>query len=156
MVAVVTSFIPADSVLDRYFRSWLPTMHRWYQGKLIVLHLLATAFVAGAASSLGWEPGEPGADGDVFRSAANGIAWALAAVALLRAEFPGSKEGAAAPGFSLLRTISAKLVSDLEADVSAAVLCQRILSSFVTRLSDARLRRTHLAPMAPLVQMPPY
>ncbi|HEV2810257.1 MAG TPA: hypothetical protein VGV93_07680 [Acidimicrobiales bacterium] len=133
---LLASFVPTDTTLDRYFKSWLPKRHHRYRLKLVGLHLVATAIVAAGASSLGWEP-ETTSDG--FNAAANGVAWALAAVALLRAELPGSHAGEAPAGLSLLRAVSKKMVSDLASDVGDAIR-EALRDSSVTDLGVAALR----------------
>lgn len=136
VAGLVASFAPTDPALDRYFKGWLPKRHRRYRLKLIGLHLVATAIVAAGASSLGWEP-ESTSDG--FKAAVNGVGWALAAIALLRAELPGFHPGGASAGLSLLRAISTKVVSDLASDVGDAVR-QDLRDSSVSELGAAALR----------------
>ena len=133
--ALVAAFLPADGALDHYFKHWLPKKHRRYRAKVIALHLVATSVVAGGAASLGWRPA---GNADLFKSAASGVAWALAAVALLRAEFPGFNAGEASPGFSLLRAFSTKVVDDLATDVSEAV--RQALPASIDELRDTALR----------------
>lgn len=135
ITALLAAFVPADLQLDRYFKHWLKKKHRWYRTRLVVLHLAVTAIVAGGASTLGWVPI---AGDDAFKAAAMGVSWAVTALALLRAEFPGFKVSEASPGFSLLRSISTNMVETFSADVSEAV--RNALPNDKDSLRDAALR----------------
>jgi hypothetical protein len=82
------------------------------------LQLGATAVLALGAAQIGWTPAD---DASGFEALAHGAGWAITAVALLRADFPGLRSGEAAPGFSLLRAVSDHLTSRLQDQVGDAV-----------------------------------
>jgi hypothetical protein len=108
LMTVVASFVPADRASDTSARGWLPSHWRRYRIKLLVLQVVATAVLAAGANQIGWAPE---GTASAFTAIAHGVGWSVAAVALLRAEFPGLNQ--ASPGFSVLKSISEHLSDDL-------------------------------------------
>jgi hypothetical protein len=117
VVTAVASFVPTDRMSDRQARCWATAQWRSYRAKLLLLQLVATALFGLAAHQIGWSP-DPAAD--AFEAAVHGVGWSIAAVALLRAEFPGGPKPAS-PGFSILRSISQELSARLTDHIAEAV-----------------------------------
>lgn len=118
ITTVLAAGIPADRIGDRQARSWVPTAWRWYRLKLLGLQLGATLVLSLGAAQIGWKPAD---NASGFEAAAHGVGWAVTAVALLRADFPGLRAGETAPGFSLLRAVSDHLTNRLQDQVGDAV-----------------------------------
>jgi len=120
--ALVTTFlaalIPIDRITDRHIASWARRPWLRYRAKVMMLHLIATSILAAGATRIGWEPAP---EDDWFRSVAYGVAWSVAAVALLRADFSGLRADEATPGFSLLRSASTHFTESVKYNVENAV-----------------------------------
>ena len=122
VAAAITTFsvslFPVDRLANRQAKSWVKSEWWGYRLKLLGLQLLFTGFFALAATQVGWVPED---STNAFLSATQGFAWAITAVALLRAEFPGFNGGEAVPGLSILRWASTQLTSELGDDIKNAV-----------------------------------
>lgn len=118
VATLLAALVPADRVSDRQARSWLPGKWGRYRAKLLAIQLVATLVLAVGAHQIGWTPEDSATS---LNSVAQGVAWSVAAVALLRADFPGFRTGEATPGFSVLRAISNHLTEDFNDDLADAV-----------------------------------
>jgi hypothetical protein len=118
VTAFVSSLVPVDVAADRQAHSWVQKRWFGYRAALTVVQLGATAILGAGAVQVGWSP-RPNASG--FSSTAQGIAWAVAAMALLRADFTGFRVGDASPGFSLLRSLSEHLTGGLRHSIAESV-----------------------------------
>ena len=111
VVALLSSaFLSVDRMTDQFLASWARRRYLRYRAAMGALHVVATAIVSLGSRSIGWVPD---ASTSGFEQIAHGIAWAITATALLRADFTGLQSSSAAPGFSLLRGFSDQLVKDV-------------------------------------------
>jgi hypothetical protein len=131
--AIVASQFSIDYLSQRFVASWIPKRDVRVRVILAFVHAAAAMVMTATALGLGWKPD---ASASAWTAMLHGVAWAGAAVAVLRTETSGFPGSSLIGSSSLLREIFERTVKNLDGDARQAV---------VLKLPDERDRLAALA-----------